>query len=108
MNKHTPGPWIAKYMRATTGENEYWICFDAFASIACVRHGADDEEYGGHESLVANANLIAAAPEMYSIIERLDYFSEALIHKEYEVGSETIKELVELAKSVLKKARGET
>lgn len=67
---HTPGPWFAQDMKSTTGENEYWIKFDDFGSIAAVRHGAQDKEYGGKKALKANAQLMACSPEILEALER--------------------------------------
>lgn len=69
--KYSPGPWLAEFMKKTTGKNEYWIKFDEYASIASVRHGADDEEYGGMSALEANARLIASAPDMVDALKHI-------------------------------------
>jgi|JI10StandDraft_1071094.scaffolds.fasta_scaffold02886_30 hypothetical protein len=72
MSKHTSGPWRADYRGESgfNGEHEWWITLedDDCHSVAVVRHGADDPEYGGHPVLKANAHLVAAAPEMFEAL----------------------------------------
>jgi hypothetical protein len=65
--KFTPGPWFVFDRRDI--ERGFWVGPEEFTTIAEVRHGADDEEYGGDESLIANASLIAAATDMYFLLE---------------------------------------
>ena len=58
--EHTKGPW-----NVFDGPNgNLWIGPEEFFSIAEVRNGASDREYGGKKAERANAKLIAAAPEL--------------------------------------------
>lgn len=59
---HTPGPWKIIEQKGALN-NAYWIGPEKYMSVCEVRNGADDEEYGGKEAELANARLIAAAPE---------------------------------------------
>ncbi len=72
-SKHTRGPWK---IVAPKGRNNqaHWIglASDEFHSIAEVRNGADDDEYGGEETELANANLIAAAPNLLKRLEEMN------------------------------------
>lgn len=71
MSKHTPGPWVAEWVKSFTGKDEYWINFELHGSIATVRHGASDRQYGGKKALHANARLIAAAPELLEALKEV-------------------------------------
>jgi hypothetical protein len=79
MSKHTQGEWYAEDMGniGPADGHEIWICFDECSSIASVRHGADDEEYGGEEALKANALLMAQSKKL---LEALENLLEALKH----------------------------
>jgi hypothetical protein len=78
----TPGPWNTKDMGnvGQNDEHEIWIEFDDFSSLAAVRHGADDEEYGGEKQLKANAEYIATFnPELIlKILAELKIYKTAL------------------------------
>jgi hypothetical protein len=62
MNKHTPGPW--KYARAVqnNGPDYFAITDGKWGSPSIVNVFADNE---------ANARLIAKAPEMYAILDKI-------------------------------------
>lgn len=72
--KATDGPWRVIHQKDEFNE-AYWIGPEEYFSIAEVRNGADDEEYGGTETEVANATFIAAsraaAPDLIETIEAL-------------------------------------
>ncbi len=42
---------------------------EEFTTVCCVRNGANDEEYGGKETELANAKFIAAAPAMIALAQ---------------------------------------
>lgn len=50
--------------------------------------------------------LLAAAPDLLAVVERIDYFRDALIQCEYQPGSGTITELVDAARAAIAKAKG--
>jgi hypothetical protein len=65
---HTPGPWKVNYRRVTP--------------VNAKQDGTDDicHVYGDESKEIANANLIAASPDMFRIIQRLataDWIGEA-------------------------------
>lgn len=74
---HTPGPWKAGRSDMATivdGYDSKWVY--AGERYIAVASGADVEDW---DEVLANAHLIAAAPEMYAALEavmRLDYFRE--------------------------------
>lgn len=70
MSKHTPGPWSVPHF---ADENSACACSyvfsDAqrgFGAIATVQFGGENESYG---TAKANANLIAAAPDLLEALE---------------------------------------
>lgn len=87
--KFTKGPWQSIYegsiqtkgRRNKTNSNGGWVIAECF--------GADKE---------ANINLIAAAPEMFEALEKLEDFEA------HQIGAENIIAI----KRALKKARGES
>lgn len=87
--KHTVGNWIAK----PTGKNP----IEVFASdVVVARVYAWNKNPG---ELEANANLIAAAPEMYEKLQEvLNYLTDQFGES---VGTDEIE-------NILKKARGES
>lgn len=60
---HTLGPWFICHEKREF-DNAYWIGPERHFTIAKVEHGAEDEEYGGAEAELANANLVAASPQL--------------------------------------------
>ena len=66
--KHTPGPWIASL------EVEEWGIDSAVWGIATVAAGAGstiDYRSGGDGATEANARLIAAAPDLLALLQRV-------------------------------------
>lgn len=70
MSKHTPGPW--KWADHTTSceiVGKFPKSKNSFVSVHCW---PEDPAYGpSHEEAVANARLIAAAPDLLETIRRL-------------------------------------
>jgi len=105
--KSTPGPWwlVATDDRhlSVHGTMETGAIF---AGIA--RCPIDD---GSDEELNANANLIVAAPDLYEALEEaMPFIDDALDVVEFmseSVLTEKCREAVRLARTALKKARGE-
>jgi hypothetical protein len=96
MTKHTPGPW--KFKTAANGDNgisayDTGIFAEAFAD---VRHAGENNR----EEALANARLIAAAPEM---LEALDIVVGCLLwNKQDEASIEVMRRV----NSVRAKAEG--
>lgn len=64
-NSHTPGPWT---YRETGSDGRYAI----ECNLSHRKHTATEERIGIFETLnESNARLIAAAPEMYTLLHRL-------------------------------------
>lgn len=102
----TPGPWAARieYKKSMLSKHTYTMC-SIHADDKCIA----DVVYVIHDNVdeaIANTRLIAAAPEMYDILEY--YFK--LIQKASEgdtVAEQKIFEQAPDIEKVLKKARGE-
>ena len=72
MSKHTPGPWSVPHF---ADENSTCACSyvysdsqRGFGAIATVQFGGEHESY---ETAKANANLIAAAPDLLDALEKV-------------------------------------
>jgi len=126
-NKHTPGPW--KVYKINEWSKECGNGGEGFSSSFWV--GAGETEWKGPEIIVdfvkpwtslvlanrelvheaeANAHLIAAAPEMYSILNRIwKLMHEPLMTKTTSGNTATIeftKSTLEEIDRVIKKAKG--
>jgi hypothetical protein len=76
--KHTPGPWLIKQSR--DGSGDVGITADGLGNVlaecfSCIRL---HDEFANAEAL-ANARLIASAPDMFDEITRLRAQSVALV-----------------------------
>lgn len=77
MEKHTPGPWSVGVPRGV-GKRQEWpevpVHVGEFSNrgncIALVYMGGDAATLSTSEAVLANANLIAEAPNMYELLKR--------------------------------------
>lgn len=95
MSKHTPGPWYFG-----SNERQPQIASESDPrgrTIALVYDGTDDE------TKVANANLIAAAPELLQILETI---VEDVGYRGG--GAKLCKQFLSRATIAIHKAKGET
>ena len=115
MGKHTPGPWhienrYADYVAIEGLESPDGYC----PEIAAI----ELDEHGGHLSpeQKANANLIAAVPDLLAVAERLVEIGE-LANNEYDKWDqqahlfamvERLQNLYDEAQAAIAKAKGET
>lgn len=102
--KFTKGPWfVGNYNNLRSSEQDKYssICVNVSMTLA---HDKQNSEY------TANANLIAAAPEMYKEIERdieiLKREAEKFVIGSYELRS--IRLRIESKQKLLAKARGKS
>lgn len=99
--KGTPQPWKRDYNNSDTGEGQWQIAGPAEIHYPynCYR--------GEEEKAIADANLIAAAPDLLdalaNIVNNTTHFYSAL---EVEHGFDGI-ELIEVAQAAINKALGE-
>lgn len=72
--KHSPAPWKFRPVPfdSMDGKTSYWIDLENGAPIADVRRRPDDEH-------VANARLIAAAPELLNQLDNAETLIVALV-----------------------------
>jgi hypothetical protein len=66
--KGTPGPWRVEYIRNSDSEISEIYISNGAGCILCVNDGDDNYDIEGD---LANANLIATAPEMLAELQRL-------------------------------------
>lgn len=98
MNKHTPGPWIARQeysnrWRIEVPRDGYVPRSVALVSTTILEMGGSDKNTG------ANAHLIAAAPELLAALEgllSLDRYADAI----------NIKMARKIARTAIAKAKG--
>lgn len=68
MSKHTPGPWTLRSHNrpdpASIDENDDWTIYGKNLEIICM-------EACSNKNAAADARLIAAAPTMLSLLERI-------------------------------------
>ena len=91
MSQHTPGPWkivriSGGHVKYVSGVDDYPICYG-------------DMDY-------ANADLIAAAPDMFEALGLLTDWAEGVVRYGTVKGAALMP--LENAKAALKKARGES
>lgn len=93
--KHTPGPWKVKFKK----DCDWQIRSADGYSILAIPH---DEEYGRPSEDSANANLIAAAPEMFEVLETMRAYFD---HRNL---TPPDKAAIQTMDMIIKKARGES
>ena len=95
MNKHTPGPW--------RNDNGVEISAGKCTSICGMRHPFDDAEK------MANANLIAAAPDLLAALELMVRADQAIEREEGLCSDRILLRIAALdaAAEALAKAKGE-
>jgi hypothetical protein len=78
MSKHTPGPWYedAGYICTKSDEGDFIILAEMHSTFGPDDYGVDQWRLEDDE-LDANARLIAAAPEMYELIQALATSTES-------------------------------
>lgn len=85
MSKHTPGPWTALIEGESTwgSDSHSVVAGEHFAGVADVMieceastHGEDGVTHVTQEQGIANARLIAAAPDLLSAAYAIDGASE--------------------------------
>lgn len=110
MSAHTPGPWSVGAQndmlfiidRAPAANNDYP---DHNADRAVIAHVYDEAR--GHDG-IANASLIAAAPELYAaLVAVLAWAAPIAGDNQNDVAAQKEISAIDLANAALAKARGE-
>ena len=99
--KFTPGPWfsVAK-LSGSENHRGFKICGDDGWALADIQP-VDEDGIEGR----ANANLIAAAPELYEALVKLrDYANDS---DDYKFGTILTSLVFDIAEAALAKSRGE-
>lgn len=111
MSKHTPGPWLVdikdlsvvgcpnENQPATIATVEQMPCIGGYDDIAADR---------GRKMEKANANLIAAAPEMYEALKQIEKCEGSFSRDPLTHAANVLEEHERIAHEVLAKARGES
>lgn len=95
MIAHTPGPWAAAPSVPEEGSECFWV-YSARGQIGCVNGPQNDEQ-------TANANLIAAAPDLLEeLIITLGNLKELCYHRNIPRPESTISR----AEAAIAKAKG--
>lgn len=108
-NRFTPGPWAIIHPKGELNDS-FWIGPTSDHSIAEVRNGAEDEEYGGAETELANTHLIAAAPDLFAALEWIADIADKAYEQDEKLrsqGARTLMRISDKASSALSKARGD-
>ena len=96
--QHTPGPWAAEAAMSMDTPHIRYITADT-RIIASVRHRAEHTQ----DMALANARLIAAAPELLEALRRMLPELRGLAFV-----SDTASEMLRIAEAAIAKATGET
>lgn len=106
--KHTPGPWFAEDDDWTDGEDALITCEsrEGMVSVAKVEGGGSESGYDSDfsEEQMANAKLIAAAPELLEALQDALYRLDVLISNGQEVYLDVLAR--DKSKSAIAKATG--
>lgn len=71
MSKHTPGPWeYSEGYVSATDNSDYIILAEVHSALGTDNFGEEPLMLGPEER-IANARLIAAAPEMYELLTKI-------------------------------------
>ncbi len=92
MSKHTPGPWSLPFITERPIQQEVFGPDERIARVELPGNSRHDEQ-------VANARLIAAAPELLDALEKL-------LHETDEGTQLCAREFAEQAKAAIAKAKG--
>ena len=96
MSKHTPGPW--RLIKSGSSINIYSDTDTNTARICTEAYNAPESK----EEQIANARLVAAAPEMFAVLHRLIF----VFDKRKNFAYENFEDTVNMAREAIAKAEG--
>lgn len=108
MSKHTPGPWSKAYISGALRHVQRNVDIDAFLdgeSIDEINNGLYETPSGRS---VADAALIAAAPEMLAALEECSSILRLLDPLDSPGGSEKLSAAIARAVAAIARATGES
>jgi hypothetical protein len=103
---HTPGPWVVSENGVSQETVGGWCGIADCGRL--VRYGTSGGmRYADYETTVANARLIAAAPEMFEALETMVRYSDGLIEAgHYDHREPRVQELYDMCAAAIAKAVG--
>ena len=109
--RFAPGPWSAP----VDTDNEYpWVTCAPGTVVAKVFAGYEDDDVPYEDRLSANAHLIAAAPELYQRVEKLERAIHSALNRlggpwpDAEWAHDILRTALHDDRTALAKARGES
>lgn len=106
MSKYTPGPWVD----SPTGTIHARIPFQGHGHLIAIGTALENEveafEFVDKDAMRANGKLMAAAPELLEILDEMSAEAEELTWADNS-DQRRWDRMINKAKQVLKKARGE-
>jgi len=96
MSKYTPGPWEFECEDVGTYGSNFWLESKSGEEIICQGETEHDGVLIKGQDFVANARIIAAAPEMLEALERI-----------FEIELGMSEKTESIAKKAIAKAKGE-
>lgn len=97
--KHTPGPWSF----SPFGDADFEVCDHKSQAICDILDNGNPDDSKRHDALLANARLIAAAPEMLRLLKDISYnldqpdgriYGSGFIFEEDEEAREVIRKVI--------------
>ena len=98
---HTPGPWIFECEDVGTYGSNFWLESEAGDEIICQSENEHQGVLIKGKYFVANARLLAAAPDLLEALCFLQGVSRGQAHEQFV-------EAMEMAGKAISKATGET
>jgi hypothetical protein len=95
VSSHTPGPWAYRQSHSDTCDLEV---LDSDGNVVAGEYGVREQ---------ANARLIAAAPELYEALSKIEKRLFAFGHVQTNLDRHDVASMLDVARGALAKARGE-
>ena len=101
MSKHTPGPWEIPH-----DDSPYWSQMNAVPIVFTGSALADVRYNGRYDEWIANARLIAAAPQMYDALKALLRVVADFVNGDREIEANRVQQAWDEAQAALAAADG--
>ena len=103
MSEHTPGPWVFECEDVGSYGSTFWLDSENGEEIICQSEDPYEGVLIKGDDFIANARLIAAAPEMLEALEVIERYSTCKITRE--VATEAV---AKAKGQAINRAEGET